>query len=48
MAGKLPKVTEYIKNVGKSVGYAAIDTVRQPTSNISEFLDTNEDLFKSI
>lgn len=48
MAGKLPKVTEYIKNVGKSVGYAAIDTIKAPTSNINEFLDTNEDIFKTV
>ena len=48
MAGKLPKVTEYIKNVGKSVGYATIDTVKAPTANISDFLDTNEELFKTV
>ena len=48
MAGKLPKVTEYIKNVGKSVGYAAIDSVKEPTENISDFMETNEDLFKVI
>ena len=48
MAGKLPKVTEYIKNVGKSVGYAAIDVAKTPTTNINDFLDTNEELFKTV
>lgn len=48
MAGKLPRVTEYIKNVGKSVGYASLEVVKEPTENISDFLDTNSDLFKTI
>ena len=48
MAGRLPKVTEYIKNVGKSVGYAAIDAVKEPTETMSDFMETNEDLFKVI
>ena len=48
MAGRLPKVTEYIKNVGKSVGYAAIDAVKEPTETMTDFMETNEDLFKVI
>ena len=48
MAGRLPKVTEYIKNVGKSVSYAAIDAVKEPTETMTDFMETNEDLFKII
>lgn len=48
MAGRLPKVTEYIKNVGKSVGYAAIDAVKEPTETMTDFMETNDDLFKVI
>ena len=48
MAGRLPKVTEYIKNLGRSVGYAAIDVIKEPTENISDFMETNEDLFKVV
>ena len=48
MAGKLPKVTEYIKNVGKSIGYASIDAVKESTEGTSSFLETNEEFFKTI
>ena len=48
MAGRLPKVTEYIKNIGKSVGYASIDIIKEPSENLADFIDTNEDLFKVI
>ena len=48
MAGRLPKVTEYIKNMGKSVGYAAIETITEPTENMKDFIDTNDELFKTI
>lgn len=48
MAGRLPSVTEYVKNMGKSVAYATIDIVKEPTENMSDFLETNDDLFKVI
>lgn len=48
MAGRLPKVTEYIKNVGKSVGYATIETVTEPTENVRDFVESNNELFKTI
>lgn len=48
MAGRLPRVTEYIKNLGKSVAYASVEVVKEPTENITDFIDTNEDLFKVI
>jgi cell wall-associated NlpC family hydrolase len=48
MAGRLPKVTEYILNIGKSVGYATVDTIKEPTENISNFVETNNDLFKEV
>lgn len=45
---KLPKVTEYIKNVGKSVAFATIEGVKDNTPGIKDFLDTNEDIFKDV
>ena len=48
MAGRLPKVTEYIKNVGRSVAYASIEVVKEPSETITDFMETNEDLFKVI
>lgn len=48
MAGRLPKVTEYIKNIGKSVAYASIEVVKEPSETITDFMETNEDLFKVI
>ena len=44
----LPKVANYIKNVGKSVSLASIDYLKEIAPNTSEFLETNEDLFKEI
>ena len=45
---KLPKVTEYVKNVGKSIAFASIDTVKEQTPGIKDFLDTNDDIFKEV
>ena len=44
----LPKVANYIKNVGKSVSLASIDYLKEIAPNTSEFLETNEDLLKEI
>ena len=44
----LPKVANYIKNVGKSVNLASIDYLKNIAPNTSDFLETNEDLFKEI
>ena len=43
---RLPKVTQYIKNVGKSIAFASIETVKENSSGISSFLDTNDDILK--
>ena len=48
MAGKLPSVTAYIRNVGKSVAYKMGDEVKDISPNISNFLETNDDMFKTI
>lgn len=48
MAAALPKVTEYIKNLGKSVAYSTIDYMKETTPKASDFMETNEDLFKEI
>ena len=45
---KLPKVTEYVKNVGKSIAFASIDAVKEQTPGIKDFLDTNDDIFKEV
>lgn len=48
MAGKLPTVTAYIRNVGKSVSYKMGDQVKDISPNISNFLETNDDMFKTV
>lgn len=45
---KLPKVTQYVKNVGKSLAFASIDAIKDNTSGIKEFTDINEDIFKEV
>ena len=45
---KLPKVSEYVKNVGKSVGYAAIEGVKMNTPGMKDFMETNNDIFKEV
>lgn len=42
------KVASYIKNMGKSVTYAAIDEVKKNAESSANFVETNKDLFKSI
>ena len=43
---KLPKVTQYVKNVGKSVAYASIDSVKGNLSGVSEFFSSNDEILK--
>ena len=43
---KLPKVTQYVKNVGKSVAYASINAIEGNTSGIKDFLETNDEILK--
>ena len=45
---KLPKVSEYVKNVGKSVGYAAIEGIKMNTPGMKDFMETNNDIFKEV
>ena len=45
---KLPKVTEYVKNVGKSLAFASIDAVKENAPGIREFINTNDDIFKEV
>ena len=45
----LPSVTNYVKNVGKSLAFATIEYGVKPNADgIADFLDTNEDVFKEI
>lgn len=44
----LPTVTQYIRNVGRSISYATVDSVKGSTQNIDNFIETNNDLFKTI
>lgn len=38
----LPKVSNYVKNVGKSLGYAAVDAVKNHAPGISEFVEDSD------
>lgn len=44
----LPKVAQYIKNVGKSVKLASIDYLSDAAPASSDFIETNQELFKEI
>lgn len=44
----LPKVTQYVRNVGKSIAFTAIDVVKDNSSGIKDFASTNETVFKEI
>lgn len=44
----LKDVTNYIKNMGKSVGYSMIDISKETAPAMAEFVDTNKDLFKDV
>ena len=43
---KLPKVTQYVKNVGKSIAFASIDAVKDSAPGIRDFNEINGDIFK--
>ena len=45
---RLPKVTEYVKNVGKSVQYATVDYFKGSMENTSDFVENNQELFRDI
>lgn len=42
----LKKVTNYLRNVGKSLGYALNDVVQEDASEIKSFLDTNSHIIR--
>ena len=48
LSRRLPKVTEYVKNVGKSVGYSAVDYFKGSMSESSDFIESNQELFRDI
>ena len=45
---KLPRVSQYVKNVGKSVVYLSIDAISANTPGINEFMEENNDFFKEM
>ena len=45
---KLPKVTQYVKNVGRSLSYASVEAIKANTTGISEFVDSNQDIVKEL
>ena len=45
---RLPKVTEYVKNVGKSVAFASIAAVKSQMPGVVDFADANDQIFKDI
>ena len=48
MAKGLPKVANYVKNAGKSLAFAAIDSVSENIEGIKDFADANADVFKEV
>ena len=45
---RLPKVTEYVRNVGKSVQFAAVDYLKDTMPDTHDFIENNQELFKDI
>lgn len=45
---KLPKVSQYVKNVGKSVVYLSVDAITSHTPGINEFMQENNDFFQEM
>ena len=45
---KLPRVSQYVKNVGKSVVYLSIDAITANTPGINEFMEENNDFFREM
>lgn len=48
MATKLPKVTQYVKNVGKSIAFATIENVKSQVPGIKSYVDENDKAFKEL
>ena len=44
----LPKVTEYVKNIGKSISYSTVDYFKGTMEDTSDFVESNQELFKDI
>ncbi len=44
----LPKVTQYVRNVGKSIAFTTIDIVKDNSNGINEFASANNTVFKEI
>ena len=42
------KVTSYIKNMGKSIKYSAVEEIKKNAESSSSFIETNQDLFKEV
>ena len=45
---KLPKVNNYMKNLGKSIKYVAINEIRETLPIVFETKETNEEALSSI
>lgn len=45
---RLPKVSQYVRNVGKSVAFASIEAVKSNTPGVRDFMSENDDFFKEI
>ena len=44
----LPRVTEYVRNLGKSVAYSTVDYFKGTMEDTSDFIETNQEIFKDI
>lgn len=47
-ATKLPKVSQYVKNVGKSIAFASIEGVKSNMPGMTNFARDNKEVFKDI
>ena len=47
-ATKLPKVSQYVKNVGKSIAFASIEGVKGNMPGMTSFAKENKETFRDI
>ena len=48
LARNLPKVTQYVKNVGQSVKFSTISYLKDTMPDTGSFIETNQELFRDI
>ena len=43
---KIPKVTQYVRNVGKSVAFASINVIGNQMPGVKGFIQDNDEVFR--